>query len=303
MSFDKNSNSVFADAPFALQVALETSQVVKAKVEACADELASANSRVKQKIADGATMLSAHKALARSQAVETTVQECADDLTSVTKTLVEGIDDLEQTEIALMQSHEALAQSEAALTVALEGEKQATLRALHDPATGLPNRALFDDRLAHAIALAERHGWTLAVMFLDLDRFKSVNDVHGHAAGDSVLKEVARRLSLSCRDEDTVCRNGGDEFLYLLMNPQGSENIERIAGSVVKNIAQPIRIDDLQLFIEPSIGIAIYPDDGMSGEELIRNADAAMYRAKKGMSRYALFCTRQSEKVPARALG
>ncbi len=87
-------------------------------------------------------------------------------------------------------------------------------RTLHDSTTGLPNRDLFDDRLTHAIALAKRHTWVLAVMFLDLDRFKYINDTHGHAVGDAVLKEVAKRLLRHARDEDTVCRNGGDEFLY-----------------------------------------------------------------------------------------
>jgi two-component system cell cycle response regulator len=162
-------------------------------------------------------------------------------------------------------------------------------RALHDSMTGLPNRDLFDDRLAHAIALATRHAWTLAVMFLDLDRFKCINDTHGHAVGDGVLKEVAKRLLQHARDEDTVCRNGGDEFLYVLMNPQGGENIQRIAEALVKTIGQPIDMGELQPAIKASIGIAIYPDDGTTGEQLIRNADAAMYRAKTRTNGCAFF--------------
>jgi two-component system, cell cycle response regulator len=154
-------------------------------------------------------------------------------------------------------------------------------KTLHDSTTGLPNRDLFDDRLTHAIALAKRHTWMLAVMFLDLDRFKCINDTHGHAVGDRVLKEVAKRLLQHARDEDTVCRNGGDEFLYLLMNPQGTENIERIADALLKTIGQPIDLGDLQPVINASIGIAVYPGNGASGEQLIRNADTAMYRAKK----------------------
>jgi diguanylate cyclase (GGDEF)-like protein len=154
-------------------------------------------------------------------------------------------------------------------------------RTLHDIATGLPNRNLFNDRLTHAIALAKRHTWTLAVMFLDLDRFKCINDAHGHAVGDEVLKGVAIRLLEHARAEDTVCRNGGDEFLYLLMNPQGRENIEEIAGSLLKAIAQPIDLGDLQPVINASLGIAVYPGDGTSEEQLIINADTAMYRAKK----------------------
>jgi diguanylate cyclase (GGDEF)-like protein len=162
-------------------------------------------------------------------------------------------------------------------------------RTLHDSTTGLPNRDLFDDRLMQAIALAKRHTWTLAVMFLDLDRFKSINDTHGHAAGDRVLKEVARRLLQHTRDEDTVCRNGGDEFLYLLMNPQGGANIERIADTLLKAIGHPIDLGDLQPVVEASIGIAIYPENGVTGEQLIRNADIAMYLAKKTTIRRQFF--------------
>ncbi|MGA2707929.1 MAG: diguanylate cyclase domain-containing protein [Steroidobacteraceae bacterium] len=156
-------------------------------------------------------------------------------------------------------------------------------RTLHDSTTGLPNRDLFDDRLTHAIALAKRHTWVLAVMFLDLDRFKYINDTHGHAVGDAVLKEVAKRLLRHARDEDTVCRNGGDEFLYLLINPQGRESIERISDALLKTIGLPIDVGDLQPVIKASIGIAVYPENGITGEQLIRNADSAMYRAKKTM--------------------
>jgi two-component system, cell cycle response regulator len=172
-------------------------------------------------------------------------------------------------------------------------------KALHDSMTGLPNRDLFDDRLGHAIAQPKRHDWTLAVMFLDLDRFKCINDTHGHAVGDGVLKEVAKRLLQHSRDEDTVCRNGGDEFLYLLMNPQGSENIERIAGVLLKNIAQPIDMGDLQPVIKASIGIAIYPDNGATGEQLIRNADTAMYRAKKSTTGCVFFNALETEGTSA----
>jgi diguanylate cyclase len=297
MTVDQKPTAAPVAKPVALELALEQTQDVKAKVEAAADDLASANDIVKKSIAEGTTTLSAHKALATSEKVESKVQECADELHEVNETLAQGIDDLKQTEIALMESQKALADTEVALATAQEEEKKARQRAMHDSTTGLPNRELFDDRLAHAIALAERHDWTLAVMFLDLDRFKSINDTHGHAAGDWVLKEVAKRLLQHSRGEDTVCRTGGDEFLYLLVNPQGRENIERIAGVVLKDIAQPIDIDDLQLVIKPSIGIAVYPNDGTTGEQLTRNADTAMYRAKKRLSGYVFFNALETEKT------
>ncbi len=275
-------------APVALEQALEQSHEVKAKVEACAEDLAQANEGAKRAIAAGATTLPARETLDHNKAVESKVQECAEDLDSVTKTLAQGIDELKVVEIALASSRTALDEVTASLASALVSEQRAHHRALHDQTTGLPNRALFDDRLSHALALAERHGWTVAVMFLDLDRFKRVNDVHGHAAGDVVLKEVAQRLAQNARDEDTVCRNGGDEFLYLLMNPQGRANVERIAAAVIENLSRSVCVGAAQVSVRPSIGVAIYPDGGVSGEALIGNADAAMYRAKKIECGYAI---------------
>lgn len=275
--------------PPALEQALEQSHDVKAKVEACAEDLALKNEAVQQEIADGATTLSADKALQDSQVVEATVQECADDLDEVTATLAWGIADIQQVEVALTRSRAALVEAETALLTAQEDERHATLRALHDSATGLPNRVLFDDRLAQGISLAERHGWILAVMFLDLDRFKNINDDHGHAAGDLVLREIASRLSQYARDEDTVCRGGGDEFLYLLVNPKSSTDVERKAVAVLGDIAQAIAVGGRDLIVRASIGIAMYPGDGTTGDQLVRNADTAMYRAKNGARGYVLF--------------
>jgi diguanylate cyclase len=200
-----------------------------------------------------------------------------------------GIGDLDHMEIALDKFQLALASKEAALTAAQLEAHEARIRSLHDSLTGLPNRDLFDDRLAKAISLAIRHNWTLAVMYLDLDQFKIINDNYGHAAGDAVLKKVAERLLERARDEDTVCRHGGDEFLYLLMNPGTKANVEHIAVSVLGAISQPLALGDLQFVVKPSIGIAIFPKDGQNGDELIENADAAMYRAKKDSRGFVLF--------------
>jgi diguanylate cyclase (GGDEF)-like protein len=217
-------------------------------------------------------------------------QTSATDTTTINA--VRGIEDLKQLETELSQFRIALADAAAALSTAQQHAREAQVRALHDSLTGLPNRKLFDDRFSHAIALADRHDWTLAVMFLDLDQFKSLNDVHGHTAGDAALKIIAQRLMQYVRDEDTVCRNGGDEFLYLLMNPRGKKNVEHIANSVLRTIAQPVPIADRELIIKASIGIAIYPEHGASGEQLIAKADAAMYLAKQ-RSRGVAFFDRQ----------
>lgn len=278
-----------ADPPAALEQALEQSHDVKAKVEACAEDLALKNEAVQQEIVNGATTLPADQALQDNQVVEATVQECADDLEEVTATLARGIADIKQVEIALNRSRAALAEAETALLTAQEDERHATLRALHDPATGLPNRVLFDDRVTQGISLAERHGLSLAVMFLDLDRFKSINDDHGHAAGDIVLREVANRLSQHARDEDTVCRSGGDEFLYLLVNPKSTADVERKAIAVLGDIAQPIEVGGRGLVIRASIGVALYPENGATVDQLVQNADTAMYRAKNGTCGYVLY--------------
>ncbi len=288
MTSDKRPNAPLAQA-VQLEQVLKQNQVVEEKVEAAADDLAAANDIVKGEIAEGATTMSAHDALANSERVESQVLECVDDLHKVNETLSQGIDDLRSIEAALVKSRKALAETKVALANAQDHEKKAEMRATHDSTTGLPTRDLFNDRLTHAISLAQRHDWTLAVMFLDLDGFKRINDTHGHAAGDSVLKEIGKRLLQRCRDEDIVCRNGGDEFLYLLINPQGNANIEAIASDVLNDIAQPIDIGAAESVIKASIGIAIYPDNGTTPDQLIGNADTAMYRAKQRKSGCVFF--------------
>jgi len=258
--------------------ALEQSHEVKAKVEECAEDISATNAAVQTRIAGGTTTISASKALAQGKKIESEVQEVAEDLREVTETLARGVEELKQLEVDLSKSRSALAESTAALASSTEAERAARQRALHD---------LFSTRLEQAISMAKRHGWTLAVMFFDLDRFKSINDTHGHAAGDAVLQEVANRLSGHAREEDTVCRNGGDEFLYLLADPNGRQNIERIAESVYHRVCQPIAWSDTLLEVKASIGIAVYPGDGDSCAALVRSADAAMYLAKRRRTGYA----------------
>ena len=185
-----------------------------------------------------------------------------------------------QMRIALQESQQALAAAEQALAASKAESFRAQQSALHDHTTGLPNRKLFHDRLEQAIAVAERHRWSLAILFVDLDQFKTINDTWGHAAGDLVLHSVATRLMQRTREEDTVCRYGGDEFLFLLMNPKTAADTLRIAEVVVESIAQPIYFGEHQIRVGASIGIAAYPDHGLTGAQLIRNADIAMYQAK-----------------------
>jgi diguanylate cyclase (GGDEF)-like protein/PAS domain S-box-containing protein len=159
--------------------------------------------------------------------------------------------------------------------------------AYHDPLTDLPNRLLLNDRLQHAISLAQREQSSLAVMFLDLDRFKNINDSMGHPVGDTLLENVAQRLQISLRATDTVARQGGDEFIVLLEDVGTPDNAARMAKKLIDTFQQPFHILQRDIFITPSIGITLFPDDGDNATTLIRNADAAMYRAKdSGRNQY-----------------
>lgn len=151
----------------------------------------------------------------------------------------------------------------------------------HDPLTGLPNRLLLYDRVGQAISLARRHHGKAAVLFLDLDSFKKINDSLGHAAGDKLLQSVAKRLLACVREPDTVSRYGGDEFAVLLQDVQRPQDAAASARRILGALSDVYRIDGQQVYITASIGVSVYPDDGIDAETLIRNADAAMYRSKK----------------------
>ena len=160
----------------------------------------------------------------------------------------------------------------------------------HDVLTGLPNRVLLRDRFDHACAFAERSKANVAMLFLDLDNFKGVNDSFGHAAGDELLKAVALRLDGCIRDTDTISREGGDEFLVLLNDMPDPEKVEQVAGKILLAVAQPMQIAGHVLNVGGSIGIALYPDDGRSFDVLLQCADTAMYNAKAaGRNTYRFF--------------
>lgn len=158
---------------------------------------------------------------------------------------------------------------------------QMTHSAQHDFLTGLPNRMLLRDRVTQAIALARRHGKQVAVLFLDLDGFKHINDSLGHATGDKLLQSVSRRLLDCARASDTVSRQGGDEFLVLLSELAQPEDAAIAARRMLKAVAEPHTIDLHELHVTTSMGVSIFPDDGTDAETLIKNADTAMYQAKE----------------------
>jgi diguanylate cyclase (GGDEF)-like protein/PAS domain S-box-containing protein len=176
------------------------------------------------------------------------------------------------------------------VSVARAQSEQMTHLAEHDSLTGLPNRLLFCDRVGQAISLARRHGGRVAVLFLDLDGFKLINDSLGHAAGDEFLKSVAKRLLSCVRTPDTVSRQGGDEFLVLLQDLHEPEDAAISARRVLRAVADVHLPGHSELHVTASIGVSVYPDDGLDAETLIGNADTAMYQAKKsGRQSYRFF--------------
>jgi diguanylate cyclase (GGDEF)-like protein len=159
--------------------------------------------------------------------------------------------------------------------------EQLVHQANHDILTGLPNRALLEDRIAQTLAHASRYGHKAALLCLDLDRFKQINDTYGHAIGDVCLQEIGRRLSSRVRAVDTVARTGGEEFTVLLQEIAESEDAERVAADILRGLNEPYRHNGIDIDLTASLGIAVYPDHGTDPAVLWRDADTAMYRAKK----------------------
>jgi len=176
------------------------------------------------------------------------------------------------------------------VSIARAMAQQISHSAEHDFLTGLPNRMLLNDRIGHAIALAPRHRSKVAVLFLDLDGFKYINDSLGHPVGDKLLQSIAKRLVGCVRGSDTVSRQGGDEFVVLLSELHSVEDAAILARRILKAVAEAHAIDHHDLHVTTSIGVSVYPDDGLDAETLIKNADTAMYQAKEnGRQSYQFF--------------
>lgn len=170
-------------------------------------------------------------------------------------------------------------------------EEQIEFHAYHDVLTALPNRKLFTDRLRHSLSRAKRAQRPLAVMFIDIDHFKTINDTLGHTAGDELLLEMARRLRACIRDDDTVARLGGDEFTIILADLRQAEDALHVAQKILDTVQLPLTISGMPIVVTASIGIALYPVDGADPESLLRNADSAMYRAKEAGRNTVQLCT------------
>lgn len=272
---DTSSDDHQATAEPLLEKALNQSEGVKRKVENCAQDLSSVNVILKDELQGHSPVKEIRKVLVQSEDIENKVQECADELHVVNTTLAKEIGERENLQQQLSES-EAL-------------ERHNRYLAYHDITTGLSNRALFNDRLEQALAQAERHSWCLALLFIDMDKFKLINDTYGHEMGDKVLRLVGHALLLCVREEDTVSRVGGDEFLCLLMEVNEDEAVSHIADLMIKRTAAVCATAAIQAAVKLSIGIAIYPRDGTSAEILLKKADQAMYAAKNKGEGYRFF--------------
>ncbi len=234
------------------------------------------------------------------------VDQNQDEIAHVSDAINNMLDKEQQLYLALQEAHDELENKVLERTAALnlananlqeemrkreEIQDKITHLAYHDFLTDLPNRLLFTELLCHAMSMSKRLGKVLAVLFLDLDGFKNINDTMGHYAGDALLKEVAARLVHSSRSSDTIARLGGDEFIIMIENLSDVEGVGVFAHKILQAFDQPFILQNQACHVTTSIGIALYPTDGEDADTLIKNADIAMYQAKeKGKNQFA-FCT------------
>ncbi len=245
----------------------------KDMVEACAVDLSTVNTVLKKEVDESGSSPAIKLALEKSEDAEVRIEESTDELVSVNAALAEGIEERKSLTDELAKTYAALMESR-------RQARKARSDALHDPLTGLPNFTLFKDRLDVALSQARRHEWRVAVMFIDLDRFKHINDTHGHDVGDACLQIIGERLETITRAEDTACRRSGDEFQFLMTEARSLPVIEALALKLARTMQTACEVRALNITIKPSIGISVYPDDGHSAQELLEKADAAMYAAK-----------------------
>ena len=256
-----------------LSTVIAHSESIKDLVQVCADDLSVVNTVLKEELSVQSSKPSFKNAVKKNTTVENKVQLAVDQLEIVNNALKDEVKERENIEKEL--------------EVVIIEKDIATEASLHDLLTGLPNRALFYDRLEHGLEQAKRHGWNLAVMFLDLDNFKQINDKLGHDVGDKVLLTVAKRLKENTRNDDSICRLGGDEFLYLLMDIKNELEVTKIIKKLIKTIELPCDAIDQNLVVKLSIGISLFPKNANNLEGLIKSADMAMYAAKKSKLGYA----------------
>jgi len=265
------------------------SELIAARVAECAVDLSAVNATLKLELDQPPSEWNGEiaRALGQSEIIRLRVEQCSTDLAAVI--------------VGLRAEIRARAALRAELAESQTHEEESRQNALHDSLTGLPNLTLFNDRLRQGLAQAARHSWRLAVMFLDLDDFKAINDTHGHDVGDAALQEVARRLRAATRKGDSLSRRSGDEFLFLMLEAHDDDAILALARKFADAVAEPCEAKGVTLSLHASIGVAVYPDDGTTPEILLERADSAMYAAKADAQFFSRYRSIASESEPARS--
>lgn len=282
----KDSNKNVPVKKASLGRVLKKTEKIKESVTKAASQLTSVNKALKE---EEVPVKVIKKAVTQNEQVEHTVAQAAVDLKLVNAQLAKELLDRIVIESELANTKTDLAEVREDLSKVQLKEEEAQQVALKDALTGLPNRLSFEQGLDHGLIQAKRHGWGLAVLFIDIDKFKSINDSFGHDVGDQVLLTVANRLRSFIRDEDLVSRWGGDEFVCLLFEVKQEADVTRLAEKLINRIAEACEFNGTVLSIRASIGIAIYPSDGETADILFKNADKAMYEAKGTEKQVVLF--------------
>ena len=263
-----------------LERVLKKNEKIKENVTQAASELTSINEVLKQGKGVEVPVQVIKEVITLNKEVEYKVAQAADDLHQVNAELAHEMAERVVLESELADTKTDLADVRDDLSKSQAKEEETRKFSLQDALTGLPNRVLFEQSFDNGLIQAKRHGWGLAVLFIDIDNFKSINDTYGHDMGDKVLIMVADRLKSSVRKVDTISRWAGDEFVCLLMEVKQGSVVTRLAEKMVNRISEAFEFNGTVLSIRVSIGIAIYPADGETADVLFKKADTAMYKAK-----------------------
>ena len=272
-----------------LKRVLDQSEEIQESVKDAADQLSSVNLALKQEDQDNLPVQSIQEVVTQNEEIEQKLVKAADDLHQVNAELAKAVAERVEIESELVDKRNDLSEVYAALSKSQSQEEDAIYIGLHDALTGLPNRLLFEQRLDYGLIQAKRHGWNLAILFIDLDKFKDINDTYGHQIGDKVLMLVADRLRVFVRGEDMISRWGGDEFICILLNINLEADVISLAEKIVAHIAEECEFDGIVLSISATIGVAVYPQDGETADILFKNVDRAMYKSKGTDQRVTLF--------------
>lgn len=268
---------------------LDQSAGIRENLKDTADQLGSVNAVLKheEKLPTALTLI--QEVIVQNQEAEEKVVTAAEDLSQVNAQLAEEVAKGIHMESELIETKSELLELQENLSKSQAKERESLELALYDPLTRLPNRLLFEQSFDRGLLQSKRHGWKLAIMLIDLDKFKNINDSYGHDVGDKVLVMVAERLKASVRGEDIVSRWAGDEFVCILLNINLESEVIGIANKMVNLIAKEWNYGEISLSVGASIGIAMYPQDGKMTDILFKKADRAMYRAKETEQKVVLF--------------